>query len=102
MVEQALPAAEQYGGDRQVHLVDEASFQVLLDGRRPAPKPDVLSIGRFERSLECRFDAVGDEVERRPALHRDRLMRMVREHEHWMVIWRGGAPTTPTPTACSS
>ena len=48
----------------------------------------VGAAGRGARLLERRLDAVGHEVERRAALHLDRLARVVREHEHRVVVRR--------------
>ena len=70
VVEEALTAAEQYWHDRDVHLVDQAGAEVLLDGCHPAAESDVLTVRCVERLLERRFDVVVDEVEGRPALPR--------------------------------
>src|SRR5712671_2391745 len=77
VVEEPLTAAEQDGHDRQVHLVHEAGPQVLLDRGCATAEPDVPAVGSFERSIKGRFDALGDEVERRPALHGDRCPRVM-------------------------
>ena len=72
-----------------------------------APPPSRMSspAGRGERLVECRLDAVGDEVEGRAALHLDRVVRVVREHEHRVVVRRVRRPTSraslrprPAPT----
>ncbi len=46
--------------------------QVLPDRRHAAPQADIGASRRLERTRQCRLDPVGDEVERRPALHRQR------------------------------
>src|SRR2546428_13433683 len=84
-----------------MHLVDEAGTQVLLDRGCASAKPDVCAVRCFERPLERRFDSVGDEVERGPALHRDRSTRVMGEHENRVVIWRGVAPPPPPPVVLS-
>ena len=66
-----LAPAEHHRGDGQVELVDEARRQVLADGVGAPAEPDVLPC-RLRGSLQRRLDAVGHEVERRAALHRDR------------------------------
>jgi len=47
-----------------------------------------------EGLLERRLDAVGDEVEDGAAFHLDRLVGVVREHEHGVVVRRLVTPTT--------
>jgi hypothetical protein len=85
VIEEALAAAQQDGHDRQVELADQARPEVLLDGGGAAPQPDVVAVGRLDRSLEGRLDAVVDEVERRSSLHRDRRAWVVGEDEHRVV-----------------
>src|SRR5437870_3284054 len=83
--EEPLAAAEQDGHDHEVHLVDQASAEVLLDRGNAAAESDVISVGGLEPSLERRLDAVVNEVERGPALHRDGRTWVVGEHEHRVV-----------------
>ena len=71
VVEEPLAAAKKDGHDRQMHFVDKASAEILLDGASAAADPDVTSIGGLHRSLERRLDTVVNEVERGPTLHRD-------------------------------
>ena len=71
-VEEPLAAAEQDGHDHQVQFVDQPWAEVLLDGGSTTADPDVSSVGGLERSLERLLDPAVDEVERGPALHRDR------------------------------
>ena len=47
-----------------MHLVDQPRTEVLLDRRRAAADPHIAPVGRGERALERRLDAVVDEVER--------------------------------------
>jgi len=72
VVEEPRATAQEDGHDRQVQFVDQAGAQVLLHGRRAAAEAHVLAAGGVERPGQRRLDAVVDEVERRPALHRDR------------------------------
>lgn len=51
IVEQSLAAAQQDRHDRQVHFVDQASPEILLDGRCTATNPDVLAVGGNTRLL---------------------------------------------------
>jgi hypothetical protein len=68
----------------------------LLHGARAAGDRDVLVAGRRPGLLQSRLDPVGHEVERRAALHRQRLARVVGEHEHGRVVGRVLAPP-PAP-----
>src|SRR5205807_3097297 len=100
VVEEPLAAAEQDGHDHQVHLVDQAGAEVLLDLGDATAEPDVVSTSSPERPLERRLDALVDKVERRPALHRDGRTCVVGEHEHRVVIRRvGPPPATPLVSA---
>lgn len=45
--EQALAGAEQDGGDCNVHFVNQAGTQVLLNRRHAPAKPNIEPIGRF-------------------------------------------------------
>ena len=49
--EQALARSKQGRRDRDVHFVDQAGPQILLDGRDAAAHPDILAIGRLSRLL---------------------------------------------------
>src|SRR5207302_5403910 len=88
--------AEQDGHDHQVHVVDQAGAEVLLDLGDATAEPDVVSTSSPERPLERRLDALVDKVERRPALHRDGRTWVVGEHEHRVVI-RRVVPPPATP-----
>src|SRR5262249_37243274 len=66
--------------------------KVLPDRSNPATYADVSSAGGFGRALERSVNPVGDEVERRAAVHRDRRPRMVGQHEDGGVIGGIGAP----------
>jgi hypothetical protein len=63
-------------------------------GRRPAPRRRVGAAAgpRLLRLLERALDPVGDEVERRASVHFDRLARVMRDHEHVVVVRRVVSP----------
>ena len=90
------PPPSRIGHDRQVQLVDQAGAQVLLDGGDAATEPDVLAAGGRACLLERRLDAVGDEVERRAALHRQRVARVVGERRTPGGGRAGRRPTSPS------
>ena len=87
-VQQMLARPEQPGGDRDVHLVDHPSFEVLADRRDPAADLHVLSVRGFPRTRECLVGTTGDEVEHRAAFHLDRRAGVVRQDEHRHVVRR--------------
>src|SRR5207302_6343476 len=64
---------------------------LLRDGG-PAPERHLLFSGCYPRLFERRLDPVCDEVERRPALHVQRLARMASEDEDGMVEGRIFSP----------
>src|SRR5205807_1382054 len=66
--------------------------EVLLRDGRPAPERDLLLSGCCPRLFERRLDPVRDEVERRSALHLQRLARMASEDEDGMVEGRIVSP----------
>ena len=91
-VEQPLARAEHDRDDVQVQLVEQAGGEVLVDRARAAGDRDVLVAGGRARLLERGLDPVGDEVERRAALHLERLARVVGEHVDRRVVRRVLAP----------
>ncbi len=95
MVEEPLPATEEDGHDVDGELVDESGAQVLLRRRGAAADRDVLAVRRGDGLLERALDAVGDEVEGRPALHLERRALVVGEDEHRCVERRVLAPPAP-------
>src|SRR3989442_7604944 len=91
-----LARAEQDGGDREMHLVDEPGLEVLADRRDAAAQPHVFPAGCPDRLLERVLDAGGHEVKYSVAFHTQRVARVPGQHEHGCVIWRGlGPPATP-------
>src|SRR5262249_29161032 len=94
--EQMLARAEQHGTDRQVHLVDQASFEVLTNRRDAAAEPDVLAVGSLAGPIERFADAARNEVKGGSAVHRNRLSRVVSQHEHRRVV-RGIVPPPAAP-----
>ena len=63
--------------------------------RSTAADLDVLAPRCFPRTLQRCLDAIGDEVERRAAIHLERRPRVVREREGRRVI---GRVVTPPPS----
>jgi hypothetical protein len=75
--------------------VDEAGAQGLLKGGRAA-NPDTGAAGCSRRSFEQRLNAAGHEVKSGATLHRDRITRVVSQHEDRMVVRRLRGPTSPS------
>jgi hypothetical protein len=67
VVEEPFAAAEEHRRDGEVQLVEQARREVLPHRRGPATQSDVGATCRGLRPFEGRPDAVGDEVEARPA-----------------------------------
>jgi|SRR5215217_8095405 hypothetical protein len=96
-LEQPHPVAEQHGREVDLDLVDQPRLQELLDNVRPARDPDVLPARRLPRPLQGALDALGDEVEGRPALPDPGLPRAAGEDEYGGAEGRGsGQPTSPS------
>src|SRR2546430_15565948 len=90
--EQPSAACEQDRDDRDDDLVEQTRCEVLLRDGRPAPERHLLLSGCCPRLVERRLDPVRDEVERRSALHLQRLARMASEDEDGMVEGRIVSP----------
>lgn len=106
-VEESFAGVESDRCDVGAKLVDVAGGEVLVDRRCPSGDSDVAITRGVLRLLEGGIDAVGDECEGRASLHRQRLARMVREHEHRSVVGRVLAPPAgpgqiPSAVALSS
>ena len=82
--------------DVQPQDVEKSGRQELVHGVGAAGDRDVAVARGIPGLRESRLDAVGDEVEGGPALHRHGVARMVREHEHRA---RGTAGPRPTSRA---
>src|SRR5438067_9782821 len=94
-VEQPLAGTEQDWNDVEHKLVDHARGERLADGRGAAGYVDLKPAGRCCRALERGVEPFGYEVERRPAIHLDWLVRIVGQNEHRRVIWRLVSPPSP-------
>src|SRR5688500_16077620 len=90
-----LSGAQQEGGDRNVHLVEQPSLEILADDRDTAEKPNVLATSRVPRALQSIVDPIGCEVEDGAAFHLDGGSRVMREHERGSVVGR----VLPPPSA---
>jgi len=75
-----------------MQLIDEPGRQILPQRAHAAAQPDVLRPRRRARLTQRRLDSIGHEMERRAALHLERLARVVCEHEHRGVVGRVLAP----------
>src|SRR5207248_2641941 len=92
LFEQPSAASEQDRDDRDDDLVEQTRCEVLLRDGRPAPERHLLLSGCCPRLFERRLDPVRDEVERRSALHLQRLARLASEDEDGMVEGRIVSP----------
>ena len=91
-VEDPLAGPEQDRGDVERELVDDPGDERLPHGRGAARDIYAVVAGRLTRLCVGGVEAVGDEVEGRPALHLDRLAGVMGEHEHRRVVRRLGPP----------
>src|SRR5678809_1305247 len=85
MLEKAGAGAEKKRDHVNLDFVDESRAQVLLHRRGSAPKRDIFASGGLESAVQRNFDALGDEVENRPALHLQRRARLIDEIEIHVV-----------------
>jgi hypothetical protein len=92
IVEEAFAATKQKRDDVNLHLVNEAGREILLEDLGATAERHILAIGCLACLLESRLDAVGDEKECRASLHGQRLPRVMCEHENRVVEWRVIAP----------
>src|SRR5689334_4131889 len=91
-VEQALARTEDHWADLKIDLVDY-SCRDRLPGARGASRDRDVAPTRSRLSLGVgRLDPVGDEVKGSPALHLNRIVRVVSQDKHWTVVGRGFAP----------
>src|SRR5919198_2354209 len=94
-VEEALAAKQENGDEVEDELVEDASRQNLPNGGGAAGDVDASLACDGRRALEGRVEAVGDEVERRPAGHVDRLVLVMRKDKDGSVVRRVFSPPTP-------
>src|SRR4051795_1763995 len=76
-VEDALSRAEQDGRDVEGELVDHSGDQRLSHRRGPTGDVHTALTGSLSRRGVSRVEALSDEVERRPAVHLDRIMAVM-------------------------
>src|SRR3954468_12527140 len=91
-VEDPLAGPEQDRGDVERELVDDPGGERLPNSGGAARDVHAVVAGRLTRLRVGGVEAVGDEVEGRPALHLDRLVGVMGEHDHRCVIRRLGPP----------
>src|SRR2546430_11602562 len=94
-VEDPLAGAEQDGRDVERELVDDPGTEGLAHSRGATRDVYAALAGRLTRLCVSGVEAVGDEVEGRPAFHLDRLVGVMGEHKHRRVGRRVGAPPAP-------
>src|SRR5215472_3523795 len=75
-----------------MQLVDRSCREVLSNRRDAAAEPYVSAAGRVSRLPKRAVNAVGHEMKRRSALHRERRTSVMREDEDRHVIRRFLAP----------
>src|SRR5216110_2280849 len=91
-----LATAEQDRRDRDVHCVDVARLEILAHRGHPAADLDIAPPRGLPGATERFLNSTGDEMIDGPALHRDRVARVVRQHEHRHVIrWVLAPPAAP-------
>src|SRR5690349_5262895 len=93
-VEDSLAGAKQDRRDVERELVDDAGVERLADSRGTTRDVYAALAGRLTRLCVSSVEPAGDEVEGRPALHLDRLVGVMGEHEHRRVVRRLGTPPT--------
>src|SRR4051794_9984144 len=91
-VEEADAAAQEQRHDVQLQLARQALDEALLDDAGTACDLDVVVSGGLARLRDRTVRAVGDEVERRPALALQRLALAAGHDEHRAVVRRLRAP----------
>src|SRR3954451_4563718 len=95
-VEDPLAGAEQDRRDVERELVDDSGNEGLAHRRGATRDVHAALAGRLTRLCVRGVEAVGDEVEGRPAFHLDRLLSVMGEDEHRRVVGRlGTPPATP-------
>src|SRR6266550_7888276 len=91
-----LATTEQDRRDRDVHFVDVARLEILAHRGRPAADLDIAPARGLPGATERFLNSTGEEMIDGPALHRDRVARVVRQHEHRHVIrWVLAPPAAP-------
>src|SRR5882724_12038164 len=75
-----------------MQLVDQTCLHILPDCRDSAADTDIFTIGNIFRALQSSVDSLGHKMERRAALHLNRVSRVVRQNKDWDVIGRRIAP----------
>src|SRR5262245_62694695 len=81
VLEEANAITKQDRDQVNLHLVQQARVEILLNDLRASPDPDILLAGDGLGLREAGPDPIGDERIRRAALPGERLPRLVSEHE---------------------
>lgn len=66
-----FPLAKRNGRYSEMNFIDVAGLNILPHSVDAAANFDILFTGSFARQLQRGIDSVGDEIERRTALHLD-------------------------------
>src|SRR3989442_6431334 len=87
-VEDPLAGAKQDRRDVERELVDDPGNEGLAHSRGATRDVYAAIAGRLTRLCVGSVEAAGDEVEGRPAFHLDRLVSVIREHQHPRLVKR--------------
>src|SRR5258705_4326781 len=83
-----LTTAEQDRRDRDVHLVDEPRLEILSYRGGASADLDIEVARGLPGAAERILNSARDEMKDGPALHRDRVARVARQHKHRRMIGR--------------
>src|SRR6185369_12202637 len=92
--EQMFAFSQENRRQRQMHLVNVASEQILAKSRDTASDANILTLSRTFRQSQCSVVSICDEVERCPTRHFERSACVMCEYENRRMVWRGVPPPT--------
>src|SRR5262245_55382382 len=84
-LEEADTVTQQDRHQVDLELIEQTGLEALADNGGASPDANVLIAGGGPRTLQRRLKPLYHEVVGRPALHRHRIARLVREHEYRKV-----------------
>ena len=93
-LKEPFTSAKQDRRNSDVYLVDQALAKILLNGIDTATNANILGSSRFARLRQGGGNAFSDEMEACSAIHDQRRMGVMGQHEHRDVINRIFAPPT--------
>src|SRR5262249_13390367 len=88
VLEEANAMTKEDRDQMNLHLVQQARLEILLNDLRAPPDPDILAAGDGRGLREASPDPIGDERIRRTALPRERWPRPMTDHEHRQPVER--------------